>query len=238
MKFNIILLTVITLSTYTPMSASDKQHNFHDASAQETPKDRMEPNSLPELNEPITCMGMFQSSYDPSDDLTQKTLTTYLSDLISTLPRSQARPIIIALICLGADANLRISYDDRTLLHAVARQNDFSLTQFLLNQGAAADAKDKDNVSPLFLLADNCVQHNKYPSVVISTAELLLRNGAELSPRARSAYENFYETGGKVQYETAAELAHRRYTRYGASSCKDLADFLNDWDKQSIRIQE
>lgn len=243
------------------------QNNSQNTPACKQTKIEADLNDMSPCKESNTCAGILEVCYQFSRNSSQENLNALLTGLfkeqfIDTYYCS-ARPTAIALVYLGAAVDARLRFGN-TLLHLASHQGDYPLAKFLLQRGALINAKnegndtplhknmadtgsvettrllieagadteaksDYRNFTPLTLLADNCSLYPEYPTIV-NKAELLLSNGANINHRVYSPLA--------VHYETAAELAERKHKRDRADSCKDLADFLNDWPKQSNRIQE
>jgi hypothetical protein len=243
------------------------QNNSQNTPTCEPAKIEADLNDMSPCKESNTCAGILEVCYQFSRDSSQENLNALLTGLFKEqfidMYYCSARPTAIALVYLGAAVDTRLRFGN-TLLHLTSHQGDYPLTKLLLQQGALINAinegndtplhmnmadpgsaettrllieagadteakSDYRNLTPLTLLADNCSLHAEYPSIV-SKAELLLSHGANINHRVYSPLG--------VHYETAAELAERKHIRDGAGSCKDLADFLSDWPKQSTRIQE
>lgn len=243
------------------------QDNSQNTPACEQANIEIDLNDMSPCKESNTCAGILEACYQFSRDPSQQNLNAQLTNLFTEqfidMYYCSARPAAIALIYLGAAVDTRMRFGN-TLLHLAAHQGDYSLAKLLLERGASANDQNESldtplhmnmadpdsfettrlliesganpeaksnyrNFTPLTLLADNCSLYPEYPTIV-SKAELLLSHGANINHRVYSPLG--------VHYETADELAKRKHIRDGAGACKDLADFLNDWPKQSKRIQE
>ncbi|KAI0387535.1 ankyrin [Hypomontagnella monticulosa] len=83
--------------------------------------------------------------------------------------------LVKCLVSAGADVNAKKDANDDTPLAAAAARGSFLVVKYLLQAGAAVDARDTDNMTPLMMA---CMPRGDKEGSLLQTVELLLQWGA------------------------------------------------------------